>query len=186
MPTDRAGRLRVARRDAQGYPMMVKDYPELPRLPEADSAEQCSLKLWRLRALFAQLAHDWSLTSEICRGWPGLALCRRRLFVERSLELRLQSDYLLDGREFYEIRFLEKRPGWTGGRTRHDFGCGRLLADEVLSEGRVVRQIAEKARLLGLVGETKAMRGLPAGARRTPNLRGRRRGSDKRQPETIA
>ena len=117
--------------------------------------DYCTLKLLRLERVFRELAHDWSVASELTRGWPGLALYKHGFLVARRLELRLQADYLRDGKEFYELRFMETGPGLLGIRIRHDFGCGRLLADDVLCENRVVRCLVERMQLLGVVGRAR-------------------------------
>ncbi len=129
---------------------MGKEHPAKPVTRGADGADHCAIKLLRLEGLFRRIAVSCALSCELTRDWPGLAMFRKRLFTEQRLELRLQPEFLNDHREFYELRFVEKGPALTGCRMKQDFGCGRLSADEVLSEPRVARCLEQKLRLLGL------------------------------------
>lgn len=148
----------------------MMDYASMPAGPASADAGQCALKLWRLQALFRRLAGEWGMKTA-CRGdWPRLVLYRDGLFLSRRLELRLQPEFLLDGRELYEFRFVEAWQGFLGGRSRHDFACGRLFADEVLCEPRVARELMEKARLLGLTSRPSGL-AWPAGRRCNPRAR---------------
>ncbi len=117
-------------------------------MPEATAP--CALKIWHLQSLFRALARDWELGYGLSRYWPGLYLYRQRLLGWRRLELRLQPDFLRDRREFYEFRFIEGWPEFLTLPARQDFACGRLDADQLLSEQRLRRELAEKASLLGL------------------------------------
>lgn len=113
-------------------------------------AAPCALKVWHLQSLFRTLATEWGLHYGLSRYWPGLYLYRQRWLVWRRLELRLQPEFLRDRREFYEFRFLEGWPEFWTLPARQDFSCGRLDADQLLSEQRLRRELAEKAVLLGL------------------------------------
>lgn len=115
------------------------------------SAMHGALKLRRLHGIFEDYAKNWSLEFTAREAWPGLALVNSSVFLSRCLELRLQSYFLLDNREFYEFVFSERWRPALGGRKRQGFCCGRLYADEVLSERRIRRELAHRARLLGLV-----------------------------------
>lgn len=112
---------------------------------------QCALKLGALEALFERLAVEWRLQLHINREWPGLMLSRPGLAYRRSLSLRLQEDFLVNGKELYEFRFTQFWRTHLGGRECQRFCCGRLFPEDVLSEQRVRRELAEKAALLGLV-----------------------------------
>lgn len=111
---------------------------------------QFALKLWCLQGLFKRLAIEWQLDFAVSGAWPGLALIQTGLVFSRRLELRLQSAFPADNREYYEFRFTQSWRSALGGAQRQRFCCGRLYPDDVLSESRVRRELAEKALLLGL------------------------------------
>lgn len=115
-----------------------------------DDTAACALKIWHLQSLFRRLAGEWDLNYGLSRCWPGLFLYRQRLAGWCRLELRLQPDFLRDRREFYEFRFVEGWPEFLALPVRQDFACGRLDADQLLSEQRLRRELAEKSLLLGL------------------------------------
>lgn len=125
------------------------------RVADPVDTAQCALKLWHLQGLFRRLAREWGLGHGLNRHWPGLYLCRQNLLGRLRLELRLQPEYLGDGREFYEFRFRQAWPGFLALPVRHDFACGQLDADQLLNERRLRRELAEKSLLLGLVSSRR-------------------------------